>query len=105
MPVLIDSQHLHRGLSVFSANSLGTQYSILEGGSAENITWAGYAYNVGLATLGNIIGGAFFVAGVYWVGSPRVRAEVRAAANLNGAPAEGDALAKLAEAPVASGTR
>jgi nitrite transporter NirC len=35
------------------------------------ITWAGYAYNIGLATLGNIIGGAVFVGGMYWVGSRR----------------------------------
>jgi nitrite transporter NirC len=39
----------------------------------ETITWGGYWYNLGLATLGNIIGGAIFVAGVYWVGSPKVR--------------------------------
>jgi len=40
----------------------------------EAITWGGYAYNLGLATLGNIIGGAVFVGGVYWVGSPKARA-------------------------------
>jgi nitrite transporter len=39
----------------------------------ETITWGGYWYNLGLATLGNIIGGALFVAGVYWVGSPKAR--------------------------------
>jgi len=39
----------------------------------EAITWGGYAYNLSLATLGNIIGGALFVAGVYWVGSPKAR--------------------------------
>ena len=33
------------------------------------ITWGGYAYNVILATLGNIVGGAGFVAGLYWIGS------------------------------------
>ena len=38
------------------------------------ITWGGYAYNLGLATLGNIVGGAVFVAGMYWVGSPAARA-------------------------------
>jgi len=38
-----------------------------------SITWTGYAYNLSLATLGNIIGGAVFVAGVYWVGSPKAR--------------------------------
>jgi nitrite transporter NirC len=39
----------------------------------EAITWHGYAYNLGLATLGNVIGGALFVAGAYWVGSPKAR--------------------------------
>ena len=42
----------------------------------ESITWAGYAYNLGLATLGNIIGGGFFVAGLYWIGSPKARDQV-----------------------------
>jgi nitrite transporter NirC len=41
----------------------------------EGITWAGYAYNLGLATLGNVIGGALFVAGLYWIGSPNARAK------------------------------
>jgi len=40
----------------------------------DSITWAGYWYNLGLATFGNIIGGAFFVAGMYWLGSPNARA-------------------------------
>jgi nitrite transporter NirC len=39
----------------------------------EAITWGGYWYNLGLATLGNIIGGALFVGGLYWIGSPSVR--------------------------------
>src|SRR5206468_8615280 len=39
----------------------------------EAITWGGYWYNLSLATLGNVIGGALFVAGVYWVGSPKAR--------------------------------
>jgi nitrite transporter NirC len=39
----------------------------------EAITWSGYGYNLGLATLGNVIGGALFVAGVYWIGSPKAR--------------------------------
>ncbi len=50
----------------------------------ENVTWAGYWYNLSLATLGNIVGGAFFVGGLYWIGSPRARALARAGA----APAE-----------------
>jgi nitrite transporter NirC len=40
----------------------------------DTITWGGYAYNLSLATLGNIIGGAVFVGGVYWIGSPKARA-------------------------------
>jgi nitrite transporter NirC len=39
----------------------------------DKITWTGYGYNLGLATLGNIVGGAIFVAGMYWVGSPKAR--------------------------------
>ena len=42
-------------------------------GSFPGITWTGYAYNLGLATLGNIVGGAFFVAGMYWLGSPKAQ--------------------------------
>lgn len=44
----------------------------------ETITWGGYWYNLGLATLGNIVGGAFFVGGLYWLGSPQARALTRA---------------------------
>ena len=39
----------------------------------EAITWTGYGYNLGLATLGNVIGGAFFVACMYWMASPNAR--------------------------------
>jgi nitrite transporter NirC len=35
------------------------------------VSWSGYWYNVGLATLGNIVGGALFVGGAYWIGSPK----------------------------------
>jgi nitrite transporter NirC len=44
----------------------------------EGITWVGYWYNLGLATLGNIVGGAVLVAGFYWLGSPEARAEAQA---------------------------
>jgi nitrite transporter NirC len=43
----------------------------------EGITWVGYWYNLGLATLGNIVGGAVLVAGFYWLGSPEARAEAQ----------------------------
>src|SRR5437588_3793679 len=39
----------------------------------EAITWSGYWYNLGLATFGNVVGGAVFVAGLYWAGSPKAR--------------------------------
>ena len=44
---------------------------------SEAVTWGGYWYNLGLATLGNIVGGAIFVAGLYWVGSPTIREKTR----------------------------
>jgi nitrite transporter NirC len=55
---------------------------------AETVTWSGYWYNVGLATLGNIVGGAVFVAGAYWAGSPTVRAKIAPAPSANGHVAE-----------------
>lgn len=39
--VEIDSQNLRRSNSVFAVNARGTQKEILEGGTADNITWAG----------------------------------------------------------------
>ena len=45
-----------------------------------NITWTGYAYNLSLSTLGNIIGGAVFVAMAYWVGSAKLWKREAAAA-------------------------
>ena len=54
----------------------------------ENITWLGYGYNLGLATFGNIVGGAIFVAGLYWIGSPKAREQavppIAAKADQNG---------------------
>jgi nitrite transporter NirC len=37
----------------------------------EAITLTGYWYNLGLSTAGNVVGGAIFVAGMYWLGSPK----------------------------------
>jgi nitrite transporter NirC len=39
----------------------------------EAISLSGYCYNLGLATFGNVIGGAIFVACLYWLGSPDAR--------------------------------
>lgn len=55
------------------ANMCGLMLALLVP-HGETITWGGYGYNLALATLGNTIGGAIFVAGVYWVGSPKARA-------------------------------
>src|SRR5439155_13275481 len=45
----------------------------------EAVSWSGYWYNLGLSTLGNIVGGAVFVAGLYWLGSPKARTQASAA--------------------------
>ncbi|HLJ98055.1 MAG TPA: formate/nitrite transporter family protein [Gemmataceae bacterium] len=56
------------------ANMCGLMLGLLLPHS-EAITLTGYGYNLALSTFGNIIGGAFFVAGMYWLGSPAARAE------------------------------
>ena len=72
--------------------------------AASGVTWTGYAYNLGLATLGNIVGGAVLVAGMYWLGSPEARAKRKAAVQqargaLGGAGAAQPMPAGLAYAP------
>ena len=58
------------------ANMCGLMLGLLlPHGDASGITWGGYAYNVLLATAGNVVGGAVFVAGMYWLGSPAARKE------------------------------
>jgi nitrite transporter NirC len=54
------------------ANMCGLMLGLLLPHS-EAISWTGYWYNLGLATMGNIVGGAIFVAGMYWLGSPTAR--------------------------------
>ena len=60
---------------------------------AESLTWLGYVTNLVPVTLGNIVGGAVFVAGAYWLASPLKR--------LQPAVAEHPAPAQV---PVAAGT-
>ncbi len=72
------------------ANMCGLMLGLLlNQGSVPGITPEGYAYNLGWATLGNIVGGVLFVAGMYWMGSPRARqrpfAEDGLVARANGA--------------------
>jgi nitrite transporter len=55
------------------ANMCGLMLGVLLPHSDFNIGLGGYAYNLCWATLGNIVGGAIFVAGAYWLGSPKIR--------------------------------
>lgn len=61
------------------ANMCGLMLGLLLPHQGMAIDLAGYGYNVALATVGNVIGGAVFVAMAYWVGSPKAR-ELAAAA-------------------------
>jgi nitrite transporter NirC len=55
------------------ANMTGLLLGLLLPHDGYAISWGGYAYNLGLSTIGNILGGAVFVAGMYWLGSPATR--------------------------------
>src|SRR5215212_12052700 len=45
----------------------------------EAVTWAGYAWNLVAVTLGNVVGGAVFVGGLYWLSAPLKQAVPAAA--------------------------
>ncbi len=62
------------------ANMCGLMLGLLLPHEGLKIGLDGYAYNLALSTFGNIIGGAVFVAGLYWIGSPRAREQAREAA-------------------------
>jgi nitrite transporter NirC len=53
------------------ANMCGLMVGLLLPHQGMAISVSGYAYNLALATLGNIIGGAIFVGAAYWLGSPK----------------------------------
>jgi nitrite transporter NirC len=55
------------------ANMCGLMLGLLVPNHGADVTLGLYAYNLGLTTLGNIVGGAVFVGGAYWLGSPRAR--------------------------------
>lgn len=67
------------------ANMCGLMLGLLLPHQGMAIGVGGYAYNLALATLGNIIGGAIFVGMAYWLASPRAKV---AAAPLKAAAAE-----------------
>jgi nitrite transporter NirC len=58
------------------ANMCGLMLGLLLPDHGSGITLVGYGYNLGLATVGNIIGGAVFVAMLYWIGSPKAREHI-----------------------------
>ena len=63
---------------------------------AETVTWIGYVTNLVPVTLGNIVGGAGFVAGAYWLSSPLTaqrRAPAAQAATDHTVPVAGQAVA------------
>jgi nitrite transporter NirC len=64
------------------ANMCGLMLGLLLPHQGMAINLSGYAYNLALATVGNIIGGAIFVGAAYWLASPKARPVVapRAAA-------------------------
>jgi nitrite transporter NirC len=57
------------------ANMCGLMLGLLLPNAGSHITLDLYGYNLFWATLGNIVGGALFVAGLYWIGSPKARAQ------------------------------
>jgi nitrite transporter len=82
------------------ANMCGLMLGLLlPHGDFPGVTWGGYAYNVSLATVGNVVGGALFVAGAYWVGSPESRAARAASRPVR--PTATGALADAEPAPAA----
>jgi nitrite transporter NirC len=74
------------------ANMCGLMLGLLLPHGPE-ISLNGYAYNLALSTLGNIIGGAFFVAGLYWIGSPKARQRPEPAPDSNGVIAQPELMA------------
>jgi nitrite transporter NirC len=71
------------------ANMCGLMLGLLLPDHGTGITLVGYWYNLGLATLGNVVGGAIFVALLYWIGSPKAREAVATpipAPHFNGEP-------------------
>lgn len=51
------------------ANMCGLLLGLLQP-HGPSITFAGYAYNLGIVTAGNIVGGVALVAGLYWLATP-----------------------------------
>jgi nitrite transporter NirC len=76
------------------ANMCGLMLGLLVPNAGANVTLDLYAYNLLWATLGNIVGGAVFVAGLYWLGSPKARTAERIA-ETNGVLAPAPSIAEV----------
>ncbi len=60
------------------ANMFGLMLGVLlPHESVSGISMYGYWYNLFWATFGNIVGGGFFVACMYWMSSPKIREQLR----------------------------
>ncbi len=78
------------------ANMCGLMLGLLLPNAGPHITPDLYAYNLFWATVGNIVGGALFVAGLYWIGSPKARAAgEKPTPEANGVLAHGPAVAEV----------
>ena len=79
------------------ANMCGLMLGLLVPNHGPDMTLGLYGYNLFWATLGNIVGGAVFVAGLYWIGSPEARArpEEEAAVGTNGVLAHTQVVAEV----------
>src|SRR5262249_21014701 len=71
------------------ANMTGLMLGVLLPHDGDRIGLDGYAWNLALSTLGNVIGGAIFVAGLYWIGSPKAREQAQAARHTTNGEAVG----------------
>jgi nitrite transporter NirC len=87
------------------ANMTGLMFGLLLPHEGMNISLGGYAYNLALSTFGNVIGGAVFVAGLYWLGSPRAREQAAAAPAPAAAPGPVEANGAPVLAPAAGAPR
>src|SRR5205807_8238286 len=79
------------------ANMCGLMLGLLVPNHGPDVTLGLYGYNLFWATVGNIVGGALFVAGLYWIGSPESRAQAaeKAAVETNGVLAHAPAVAEV----------
>jgi nitrite transporter NirC len=85
------------------ANMCGLALALFQPGappSGVEVSWALYGYNLTWTTLGNIVGGAVFVGGAYWLGSPQARVRPAAdapASDVNGTAPEPEVVGAQAQ--------